>query len=301
MMLIFLAYFREHIAAMTFTYNKKRFISAVAAVLATACLFTLPACKAKANPDDEQPSASPSEDPNAAIRPPEIHSDETQAPAVSETPIQPETSVPPVDEGVQPPDLAAGEAKDDDFFADAAFMGNSLMDGFRLFSGLTTCDYYAGTSATVVSATTKKTLALENGQYGTYVDGLLQKTYGKIYILLGINEIYLEPDNFKEMYGEMLDTIIAGQSDCDIYVMGLTPVSSAKSSSSDMFNMTRINSYNEKLRELAAEKGCYYMDLVGALAGSDGFLAAGETSDGIHFSNAVYQTWLEYVRTHYAS
>ncbi len=283
---------------MTFTYKKKRFTCAVAAVLATACLFTLPACNSK-EPTEDTP-ATPTVDPDTVVRPPDITGGDTQPPAVSETPVQPESPLPPAEEETVAPNLAAREAKDDDFFADAAFMGNSLMDGFRLFSGLTTCDYYAGTSATIVSATTKKTVALENGQYGTYVDGLLQKPYGKIYILLGINEIYLEPDNFTEMYGEMLDTIIAGQPDCDIYIMGLTPVSSAKSSSSDMFNMTRIGSYNDKLKTLAGEKGCYYMDLVGALAGDDGYLPSSETSDGIHFSTAVYQTWLEYVRTHYA-
>ncbi len=179
-------------------------------------------------------------------------------------------------------------------------MGNSLMDGFRLFSGLTTCDYYAATSMTVVGATTKACIKLDNGNTGTLVDGLIQKPYAKIYILLGINEIGFDTQTFIDYYSSMLDTIIAAQPKCNIYIMGITPVSKAKSDSSTTFNMKRINEYNTALRQLAADKGCYYMDLVSALAGPDGYLPADETTDGVHFSAQVYKNWLDYVKTHYA-
>jgi len=245
--------------------------------------------------------ARPSETPSPAA------TDETVAPpSVAETPAgesETPTATPspsPSEAVTSGPDLTARDPMNDDYFSDAAFMGNSLMDGFRLFSGLTTCDYYAATSMTVVGATTKACITLDNGTPGTLVQGLSQEAYGKIYILLGINEIGYDVDTFIDYYSQMLDEIIAAQPDCDIYVMGLTPVSEAKSSSSDTFNMKRINDYNTALHQLAADKGCYYMDLVSALAGPDGYLPASETTDGVHFSAKVYQTWLDYVRTHYA-
>ena len=221
-------------------------------------------------------------------------------PEVEQSPIEQTATPSPSEEVAAPPDLSAREAKDDEFFSDAAFMGNSLMDGFKLFSGLTTCDYYAATSMTVVGATTKACITLDSGAAGTLVDGLVQKPYGKIYILLGINEIGFDVETFIDYYSTMLDTIIAAQPDCDIYIMGITPVSAAKSASGEVFNMTRITEYNTALHQLAADKGCYYMDLVSALAGPDGYLLASETSDGVHFSTNVYQAWLDYVRTHYA-
>jgi lysophospholipase L1-like esterase len=82
--------------------------------------------------------------------------------------------------------------------------------------------------------------------------------------------------------------------------MGLTPVSQVKSESGDTFSMDRVKEFNTSLRQLAADKGCYYMDMVSALADSTGFLPASETTDGIHFSASVYKTWLQYVKTHYA-
>ena len=236
-----------------------------------------------------QPSAAPSE---VSAEPPSVSgSAAAQTASPSPTPTEPV---------VKGPDLSARDAVDDSFFDDAAFMGNSLMDGFRLFSGLTTCDYYAATSMTVVAATSNACITLDNGNAGTLVDGLTQKPYGKIYILLGINEIGFETQTFIDYYSAMLDTIIAAQPDCDIYIMGITPVSEVKSSSSTTFNMTRINEYNTSLRQLAADKGCYYMDLVSALAGPDGYLPSSETTDGVHFSAKVYKTWLDYVKTHYA-
>lgn len=235
--------------------------------------------------------------PEIDVAPPAV----TTKPSVSGDPIVPQdaSASPSPSVPAFSPDVPEQTAAEDDFFSDAAFMGNSLMDGFRLFSGLTTCDYYAATSMTVLGADENVCITLDNGNSGTLVDGLLQKPYGKIYILLGINEIGYDVDTFIGYYSTLLDTIKAGQPDCDIYVMGLTPVSAAKSAGSDTFNMTRINSYNEGLYELAAEKGCYYLDLVSALAGSDGYLPADVTTDGVHFSAEVYQQWLGYVKTHY--
>lgn len=244
------------------------------------------------------PSGEPSEtgDPGIVVEPPAVTTSPNLSGEEIFTPDPTASQSPEVSRG---PDVPEQERMEDEFFADAAFMGNSLMDGFRLFSGLTTCDYYAATSMTVLGADENVCITLDNGNAGTLVDGLLQKPYGKIYILLGINEIGYDVDTFIGYYGTLLDTIKAGQPDCDIYIMGLTPVSAAKSSGSDTFNMTRINSYNEALYKLAGEKNCFYLDLVSALAGEDGYLPADVTTDGVHFSAAVYQQWLEYVRTHY--
>lgn len=241
--------------------------------------------------------AGPALDPGIAAEPPAV----TTSPTASGDKItdDPNVSPDPSAPVAFSPDVPQQEEAGDEFFADAAFMGNSLMDGFRLFSGLTTCDYYAATSMTVLGANSNVCVTLDDGSSGTLVDGLLQKPYGKIYILLGINEIGYDVDTFIDYYSTLVDTIKAGQPECDIYLMGLTPVSAAKSSSSDTFNMTRVNAYNEGIHKLAADKGCYYLDLVSALAGPDGYLPSDVTTDGVHFSAEVYQQWLGYVKTHY--
>ena len=176
---------------------------------------------------------------------------------------------------------------DDSFFADAAIIGNSLVEGLRLYSGLTTCDYYGATSMTVVSAG------------NSVLQRLDRREYGKIYILLGINEIGMNSWTFKERYINLIDRIAAIQPGADIYIMGLTPVSLSKSNSSSSFNMNRVREYNERLYEIAEEKGHYYIDLCEALAGPDGYLPEGSTWDGVHLNAAYYKVWLEYLKYHY--
>ena len=227
---------------------------------------------AESTPPEDEPSPTP----DVSTRP-----DPTPTPTVNNDP-QPTTR--PVTQGSTAP---YAESVDDEWFSDAAFLGNSLVDGFRLFSGLTTCDVYAATSMTVMGA-------------GNLISQMNAKQYGKVYILLGINEIGYDADYFKTQYSNMLDTIIAGQPDADIYIMGLTPISEAKSTTDSTFTMDRVRTYNEKLLELAVEKGCYYIDLCEALSDETGYLPASVTTDGIHFSASHYLVWLEYLRTHHA-
>ena len=266
------------------------------------------------NNDEVSPSPSPSTAPTSSSAPetssvsqpgsdpvsPEAPNvNDTPAPvAPSVTPSQPTPSQPAISDAPSPMPsedpvvspgcpVSASDRVEDEWFSDAAFLGNSLVDGFRLFSGLTTCDVYAVTSMTVMGA-------------GSLIGQMNANQYGKVYILLGINEIGYEADYFKTQYSDMLDTIMSGQPDADIYIMGLSPVSAHKSATDSTFTMDRVRLYNEKLLELASEKGCYYIDLCEALSDESGYLPASVTSDGVHFSASHYQVWLEYLRTHHA-
>lgn len=203
--------------------------------------------------------------------------------------------------GYTGPDLETQPQADDEFFSDAAILGNSLVEGLRLYSGLVTMDYYSGTSMSVNSACSTRNVMLNDGSYGTQLDAMAQKRYGKIYIELGINDIGGDMGVFIESYGDMLDRIIEDQPYADIYVMAITPVSKAKNDSSTVFTMSRVNAFNQALYELAAEKKCYYLDDCTPLMGSDGFLAEADTWDGVHLSVGKYAEWESVIRTHYVA
>ncbi len=198
------------------------------------------------------------------------------------------------------PDLSVRERVGDSFFEDAAILGNSLIDGLRLYSKIKTADYYCGTSMSVYSALNSKKVVLGNGAYGTQLDAMAQKKYGKVYIELGINEIGGSLDSFIGLYSTMLDRIKADQPGADIYIMAITPVSKAKSQSGGSFTRERVKMYNEALYELAGEKECYYLDAFTPLADSEGYLPKADTWDGVHFTAAKYLDWEEIIRTCYA-
>ena len=49
---------------------------------------------------------------------------------------------------------------------------------------------------------------------------------------------------------------------------------------------------------MAEQNGYIYMDLYGALADENGWLAEDEATDGIHFTAAKYTEWAEFLRTY---
>lgn len=197
------------------------------------------------------------------------------------------------------PDLTALEAKDDSFFEHSAILGNSLVEGLRIFSNLKSIHYFSATSVSVVSATRTKNVTLKNGRRGTLVQSLCQEQYDKIYIELGINEIGGNVNTFIQRYGDMIDTIRAAEPDADIYILSVLPVTRNKSNSSSSFNMTRVNLYNQALYKLAGEKQCYYMDVCSAFLGADGYLPSSWSSDGVHLRGKYYSVWENCIRTLY--
>ena len=196
------------------------------------------------------------------------------------------------------PDLSLRARADDSFFADTAILGNSLVDGLRLYSKLKTVDFYCGTSMSIYSAMNSRTVRLKNGAYGTQIDAMAQKQYGKIYIELGINEMGSSIDTNISRYRILLDQIRAVQPNADIYVMAVTPTSRAKIGTS--FSKDRVVAYNNALYNLAAEWGCWYLDDFTPLADSEGYLPASQTWDGVHFTVAKYADWETIIRTYYA-
>lgn len=196
------------------------------------------------------------------------------------------------------PRLAVMEAQDNSFFEHSAILGNSLVEGLRMFSKLSTLHYFSATSVSVVSATQTRNVRLNNGSMGTLVQALCQEQYDKIYIELGINEIGGNVDTFIQRYGGMIDTIRAAEPNADIYILSVLPVTRSKSQSG-VFNMTRVNLYNTALYQLAAEKQCYYMDVCAWFQGSDGYLPSSWSSDGVHLYAQYYSVWENCMRTLY--
>ncbi len=189
---------------------------------------------------------------------------------------------------------------DDEFFSDACIIGNSLVEGIRMYSGLNKLTYYSTTGMTVYSAAGKYGFYSRKGTYETAAGAAAKGDFSKVYIELGINEIGLEVDKFIAYYSNIISILQDGLPEADIYILSLTPVSKKKDSGG-IFTMESINAYNEGLKRLAIEKGCYYLDCVSSMVDETGFLPSGDTWDGVHFNIPKYAQWEEIIRTHYAN
>ena len=199
------------------------------------------------------------------------------------------------------PVLIAREKVDDGFFADAAFFGNSLMEGLSGFGELENGAFFAHAKIALYNMDTELNAVLDDGGAGTLYQALTQRQYGKIYVLLGLNEIGWDADFFVERYEVFLDRLRQDEPEAEIYIMSLSPVTREVSETHGYFNMERVRDYNTALLALAERTGCWYLDLCQALAGEDGYLPAECAAvDGIHFTKDAYLRWADYLRTHYA-
>lgn len=197
------------------------------------------------------------------------------------------------------PDLTEQEEMDDSFFENAAILGNSLVEGLRMYSDMHSLQYFSAKSVSVYSAMHTKDAQMHDGTYGTLVQALCQEQHDKIYIELGTNELGNEVDYFIERYADMLDTIMEAEPEAEIYILSVMPITKHKSESNSVYNMDRVKLYNEALYQLADEKQVHYMDLCSAFVGEDGYLPWDYSGDGIHIHAPYYEIWEHCMRTLY--
>lgn len=195
------------------------------------------------------------------------------------------------------------------YFSDAAFLGDSLTVGFSDYSinlgGALICGYTGvGPDAIVNRSAVKSSV---RGQE-VALDVLAAARPKKLYILLGTNTLTTlgAADRFMAYYGQMLDLLRqALGDDCVIYVQSIPPVRPEAAAEKPGLASDVLRSVNEQLAQLAAQKGCVYLDLWEAMADGEGNLKEVLAApDGVHFSAGNgYGAWVTYLRNHakYAS
>jgi len=190
------------------------------------------------------------------------------------------------------------------YFSDAALLGDSLTVGFSDYQinlgGALVCGYTGVGPDAIVNRT-----AVKSSVRGEEIalDVLAAAQPKKLYILLGTNTLTTlgASDRFLAYYGQMLDMLREALGpDCVIYVESVPPVRPKAAAEKPGLASDVLRGVNEQLAQLAASKGCVYLDLWEALADGEGnlkeMLAA---PDGIHLSAGNgYGTWLTYLRNH---
>lgn len=196
------------------------------------------------------------------------------------------------------PEPEPRELTDEERFGDAAFVGDSRTDGFRLYSGLREGTYFCAVGANVSSVMTKPTQEGPDGKE-TILDALSRQDCGKIYIMLGVNELgWYRTEDFTDQYAKVIDRVRADHPDAVIAIESILPVSAAQDQKRSYVNNARIREFNALLCALAEEKGCVYLDPASAVMDETGALPAEWTTDGVHLNAAGCGAWLEYLREH---
>ena len=186
---------------------------------------------------------------------------------------------------------------DDDYFTDAVFIGDSRTVGLSEYCKPldTRATFYAKVSLTIYDVFKKEYIKTDEGKIGLE-EALSRQQFGKVYIMLGLNEIGTgDSEYFKNAYAEVLNKIRELQPDAIIYIQGIMHVSAKKSNNDKNFNNAKINERNAAIAELADNKTIFYIDMNESVDDEEGNLEDGLSYDDVHLKASSYERWHEFL------
>ncbi len=199
------------------------------------------------------------------------------------------------DAGVQRAAAYDFQQVDESYFDDALFIGDSRTVGLYDYTNLPEhADFLCETSLTIY-----KVMDENFKGKGTVEEALSAKHYGKIYIMMGINELGRgTTEDFMEKYTEVVDTLHELAPEAKIVIEANMRVSGQKSNSDAIFNNSNINARNNAIATLADNETFFYIDMNEAVCDENGDLNAEYTHDQIHLLGKYNEFWKQFLMEH---
>lgn len=189
---------------------------------------------------------------------------------------------------------------DKSYFDDAVFIGDSRTVGMQDYSGLDNAQFFAKTGMNVYDILEDKFITdPQTGEEVSVAHMLKTYQYGKIYFMVGINELGTgNTGTFQKAYARVLQKFHKWQPDAVIYIQGIIPVSKVKASGDEIFNNININDKNVAIAQLADGKSIFYLDVSKKLTDKGGYLKADYTFDEVHMYAQYYELWTNFLMKH---
>ena len=183
---------------------------------------------------------------------------------------------------------------------DALFIGDSRTVGFMEYSGITEADYFCSVGMSVYNLS--KTTANIDGMGDMSLPDLLNaKKYGKVYIMLGVNEVGYNFNTTVSKYKELVQLVEDTQPDAFIFIQANLHVSKKRSDRDSVVNNTAINRLNYAFSELADGITKFYIDANEIFDDKNGALASDKSGDGTHLYGKYYKVWGDWIKKETAS
>ena len=189
----------------------------------------------------------------------------------------------------------------EDYFDDALFIGDSRTVGLWEYAGMEErADFFCKTSLTIWNILEKPIVKVEGEKELITIDQALQtRSYGKIYMMVGINELGRgDLNSFMVQYEKVAARIRELQPDAILFVEGIMRVSGEKNETDPIFNNTNINLRNDAIKQLADNSSIFYIDVNEAVCDENGNLTEEYTFDQIHLKAIYYKLWKEFLLEH---
>lgn len=196
---------------------------------------------------------------------------------------------------IPPEPVSPFTSVDTGYFDDALFIGDSHTDGFKDYAGLSNASYLCHNGLTVWSAEEKAVFEAPGGGRQTLAEALSGRQYGKIYMMLGINELGTgTAESWATQYAVLLDEVCALQPDAIVFLQAIFHTTQEKSDTTFFKNET-IDARNAELQKLADNESIFYIDCNPVFDDETGVLRADYSGDGVHVKAAYYVLWRDYL------
>lgn len=218
---------------------------------------------------------------------------ETTAPAVSSASLPPEATA----EAREPETGPMFQKAPEGYFDDALFIGDSRTVGIQTYWPEGGASFFCAVGAGV------------QGIYGTYPDTgslsgmslrdvITSRKYGKIYVMLGVNDLYAPIKENLELYEELIAWLREEQPEAIVYIEANLRVTDALSNSGSFMTNQNINEFNNLISRLADNETIFYLDANPLFSDEKGALDPKLTGDGIHLYGQAYEDWAQWLMDH---
>ena len=235
-----------------------------------------------------------------------------EQPEKQENPVaeekQPEPSQPDVTELTSERILSSaalvpnsGLSVGDEYFDDAAFVGDSITEGIKLYEVMTNATVVAARGINLDNVFTDDQIRTAQGN-STVMGALEAAAPKKIYIMFGANGVgWFTEQHFTDVYTKFVKAVKEQHPDSQIYLQSILPVTQEFDDSREDISNDKINRYNELVVEIAEEQKVHYLDVASAFKDEKGCLPEDSNGDGMHFGNKYYKKWFDYLKSHTAA
>lgn len=190
---------------------------------------------------------------------------------------------------------------EDDYFADALFIGDSRTVGMYEYGGLEDIStFYAATGLTVYKLFDSAIVTVPGQKKKITVEEALQSNqFQKIYLMIGINEMGTGTvETFAKKYEEVVNHLLELQPEAIIYIQGIMKVTTARSEQGDYITNEGIEARNEAISLLEDKERIFYLDVNPELCDETGGLKEEYTFDGVHLKAQYIEIWKDFLKTH---
>lgn len=181
-----------------------------------------------------------------------------------------------------------------EYFDDALFIGDSRTVGISEYGDLNNATFFANTGMSVYNIFEKNVSVPQVGKL-KLEQLLTYKKFGKIYIMLGINELGYNQEKTLKKYKDLLKFVQEKQSNAIIYIEANLHVAAERSNKDKTINNININKINNEISKLADNEKIFFIDVNEKFDDENGNLSSNYTQDNVHIYAKYYKEWSDWL------